>query len=269
MRRPGLSGLLTKDRALLLAYDHGLEHGPEDFEDKSVDPAYVISIAKEAGYNGIILQKGIAERYYSDPHKGLPLVVKLNGKTNLFKGEPNSEQVCSVEEAAELGASAVGYTVYIGSAFESEMFEEFGRIEEEAHDQGLPVILWAYPRGKAVKKMTPKLVEYAARVGLELGADFVKVKYTGSVGSFTRVVQAAGKCRVLCLGGSKLPDRRFLQLARDAMSAGASGMAVGRNIWQHKEPLKISEALKRVVFDGISVEAAMEKLNTKNMGRGK
>lgn len=257
MRSPNVSKLLTKGKSLLLAYDHGLEHGPEDFADKSVDPAYVLNIAKNAGFNGIILQKGIAEKYYNDSFKDLPLIVKLNGKTNLYKGEPISKQVCSVEEAVDLGASAVGYTIYIGSSYESKMFEEFGKIDEEANDHGLPVILWAYPRGKAIKKVTPKLVGYAARVGLELGADFVKVKYTGSVNSFTKVVQDAGKCRVLALGGSKLTDKKFLQLAKNSISAGASGMAVGRNIWQHKEPLKISEALKAVVFDGVSVEQAM------------
>lgn len=260
MKGPDVSRLMTDGKSLLLAYDHGLEHGPDDFQDKSVDPAYVLSIAKNAGFNGIILQKGVAEKYYNNSFKDLPLVVKLNGKTNLFKGEPISEQVCSVEEAVELGASAVGYTIYIGSACESKMFEEFGRIDEEARDHNLPVILWAYPRGKAIKKITPKLVGYAARVGLELGADFVKVKYTGSVSSFAKVVQDAGKCRVLCLGGSKLSDRGFLQLAKSAMAAGASGMAVGRNIWQHRDPLKISAALKAVVFDGQGVDQAMKIL---------
>ncbi len=256
-----ISRLLKNDKTLLLAYDHGLEHGPTDFSGKSVDPAYVLNIAKKAGYNGIILQKGVAEKYYDKTFKDLPLVVKLNGKTNLTKGEPVSEQLCSVEEAVELGAAAVGFTVYIGSAYESKMLEDFGRIDEEANDAGLPVIMWAYPRGKAVKKVTPKLVGYAARVGLELGADFVKVKYTGSVPSFSSVVQDAGKCRVLCLGGSKLSDRKFLQLARDAMSSGAAGMAVGRNIWQHKEPLKISAALMAIVFDGKSVEEAIKLLD--------
>jgi class I fructose-bisphosphate aldolase len=260
MKGPDVARIMTNGKSLLLAYDHGLEHGPEDFQDKSVDPAYVLSIAKSAGFNGIILQKGVAEKYYNDTYKDLPLVVKLNGKTNLFKGEPISEQVCSVEEAVELGASAVGYTIYIGSAYEPKMFEEFGKIDEEARDHNLPVILWAYPRGKAIKKVTPKLVGYAARVGLELGADFVKVKYTGSVGSFAKVVQNAGKCRVLCLGGSKLSDPKFLQLAKNAVAAGASGMAVGRNIWQHKDPLRISEALKAVVFNGLSVDQAMKIL---------
>lgn len=255
------SRLLTEDKALFLAYDHGLEHGPSDFKDKSVDPNYVLNIAKNAGFNGIILHKGIAEKYYNEAFSDLPLIIKLNGKTNLFKGEPVSEQICSVEEATDLGAAAVGYTIYMGSAYESKMFEEFGRIVDEAHDSRLPVILWAYPRGKAVKKVTTELVGYAARVGLELGADFVKVKYTGSVNSFTKVVQDAGRCRVLCLGGSKLSDRKFLQLARNAVSSGASGMAVGRNIWQHKKPLKISNALKAVVFDGKSVEQALKLLD--------
>jgi len=255
-----VSRIMENGKSLLLAYDHGLEHGPSDFEDKSVDPSYVLNIAKKAGYNGIILQKGVAEKYHNKAFKDVPLIVKLNGKTSLYKGEPISEQVCSVQEAVDLSASAVGYTIYMGSAYESKMFEEFGQIEEQAHDKGLPVILWAYPRGKAIKKVTPKHIAYAARVGLELGADFVKVKYTGSLSSFTRVVQDAGKCRVLCLGGSKLSDKRFLQLARNAVSAGASGMAVGRNIWQHDDPLKMSKALKAVVFSGKSVEAALKIL---------
>jgi len=267
MKKPDLSKNLSKittgGKSLLLAYDHGMEHGPSDFEGKNVDPLYVLDIAKSAGFSGIVLQRGIAEKYYDSSFQKLPLVVKLNGKTNISKGEPVSEQICSVEEASDLGASAVGYTIYIGSAYESRMFEEFGKIVEEAHETGLPVILWAYPRGKSVKKVTPKLVAYAARVGLELGADFVKVKYTGSVGSFSNVVRDAGRCRVLCLGGSKLSDQRFLQLARDAMSAGASGMAVGRNIWQHKKPLSISRALKSIVFDGKSAEHAMSILNKK------
>jgi len=171
MKRPNVKRLLTNDKTLLLAYDHGLEHGPSDFKGKNVDPAYVLDIANKAGYDGIVLQKGVAENYYDNSFKDLPLVVKLNGKTSLTKGEPISEQLCSVSEAIDLGAAAVGYTVYIGSAHESKMLEEFGRIEEEANNAGLPVIMWAYPRGKAVKQVTPKLIGYAARVGLELGSD--------------------------------------------------------------------------------------------------
>ena len=100
---------------MYLAYDQGLEHGPVDFNDVNVDPAFIMKLAKEGGYNGVIFQKGIAEKYYD---KSVPLIVKLNGKTNLVKEEPYSPQLCSVKEAIELGASAVGYTIYV--AYEKE-----------------------------------------------------------------------------------------------------------------------------------------------------
>jgi len=252
-----LNKIMTKGKSLLLAYDQGLEHGPKDFNKKSINPSYILQIAKKGKFNAVILQKGVAERYYK---KQVPLVLKLNGKTNLLKGEPVSLQICSVKEAIKLGASAVGYTIYVGSRFEADMFREFGKIEEEALKYKLPVIAWMYPRGKSVKRVTADKIEYAARVGLELGADFVKVKYTGSVSSFKKVVEAAGKCKVLCLGGLKMSDRKVLELARGAMDAGAVGMAIGRNVWQHKKPLKMARALRKIIFENKSVKEALRAL---------
>ena len=249
--------LTTKSKSLILAYDQGLEHGPIDFQDNNIDPSYILEIAKKGKYNGIILQKGIAERYYN---KQAPLILKLNGKTNIYKGEPLSLQICSVKEALDLGASAIGYTIYIGSKFESKMLKEFGKIEEEARDYKIPVITWMYPRGKFVKKVTPSLVTYAARVGLEIGSDFVKVPYTGSLNSFKKVVQVAGKCKVLCAGGHKSTDIGILNETKNVINAGAIGMAIGRNIWQHKHPLKITKALKKIIFENKTVKTALKEL---------
>ena len=106
---------------MILAYDQGLEHGPTDFNDKNIDPSYIIEIANKGKFNGLVLQKGIAEKYYRGK---VPLILKLNGKTNLLKGEPIAKQLCSVKEAIELGAKAVGYTIYVGSIHEPEMFKE-------------------------------------------------------------------------------------------------------------------------------------------------
>jgi class I fructose-bisphosphate aldolase len=98
-----LQKLLTKGKAIFLAYDQGLEHGPTDFNDKNVDPLYIIDIAKKGKFNAVIFQKGIAEKYNNEIKKTkIPLIVKLNGKTNLRKGEPISAQNCSVEEAINL-----------------------------------------------------------------------------------------------------------------------------------------------------------------------
>ncbi|RLI97269.1 MAG: hypothetical protein DRO99_03220 [Candidatus Aenigmatarchaeota archaeon] len=255
--KTGISSITERGKTLLLAYDHGMEHGPSDFKDKTANPSYILEIARKGRFNGIIFQKGVAEKYYEKESK-VPLIVKLNGKTNIRKGEPVSRQICSVQEALDMGAKAVGYTIYVGSEYETDMFKEFGAIEEEAHDNGMPVIAWLYPRGRAVKRLTPKLISYAARVGLELGADFAKVKYTGSPETFRDVVKSAGRCRVLSLGGAATSDRKFLEIAKGSMDAGASGMAVGRNIWQHKDPIGISKALREVIFKRKTVAQAMK-----------
>lgn len=247
-----LQKISKNGRLMLLAYDQGLEIGPTEFDDKNVDPEYVFKIADNGYFTGLIVQKGLAEKYYLGQNRKAPLIVKLNGRDKIYQGEPISYQLASVEEAVKLGAVAVGYTIYLGSEHEPEMLKEFGRIEEEAHRAGLVVIGWMYPRGKAVKDpLDNDVTAYAARVGLELGADFVKVHYTGSPEKFRWVVRSAGKTGVLSSGGSYIgDDEKTLQLARDVMSAGAAGMAIGRNVWKSKDPDTLSQKLHQVIIEG-------------------
>ena len=238
---------------MLLAYDQGFEHGPSaDFNDQNIDPGYIMDIAVKGDFTGVVFHKGIAEKYYNGK---VPLIVKLNGKTSLPRGEPVSTLVCSVEEAISLGAKGVGYTIYLGSANESVMLEEFGQVEEEAHEEGLPAIAWIYPRGEAVKNDTaPEIVAYAARAGLEMGADAVKIKYTGATDSFRWAVKAAGLAKVFMSGGPKAPtDESFLTQVKGAMDAGATGLAVGRNVWQNAEPLRIAASLSDIIFRNASL----------------
>ncbi|MEM3403738.1 MAG: aldolase [Nitrososphaeria archaeon] len=248
---------LENGRAMILAYDQGIEHGPTDFTPKNVDPNVIMEIAEKGRFNGIVFQKGLAERYYNGK---VPLILKVNGKTNIVKGDPISRQNCSVEYAVSLGAKAVGYTIYPGSIHESIMFQEFGRIQEEARKFDLAVIIWVYPRGEAVKDDTSKdIVAYAARIGLELGADAVKIKYTGDPVSFNWAVKAAGKARVLMSGGPKAPtDEIFLNQVNGVLEAGGIGLAVGRNVWQHIDPLKMSRALRALVIERKSLDEAIK-----------
>ncbi|MFI5420820.1 MAG: class I fructose-bisphosphate aldolase, partial [Nitrososphaerales archaeon] len=216
-RYPSMDAFLRDGKSVLLAYDQGFEHGPSvDFNDKNVDPAYIMDIAAKGGFNGIVFGKGIAEKYYDSR---VPLIIKTNSKAGLTKGEPNSRQNCSVEYAISLGAKAVGYTIYLGSQFEGEMFAEFGKLQEQAHEHGIPAIAWIYPRGQAVQNDTSKeIVSYAARVGLELGADAVKIKYTGDPQTLSWAVKAAGKALVYMSGGPKAPtDQDFLNQVRGVM----------------------------------------------------
>ncbi len=245
-----LSKITKKGKALFLAYDQGLEHGPIEFNDENVNPASIIDIAKKGKFTAIIFQKGIAEKYNSEiKNSGVPLIIKLNGKTNLLKGEPMSEQLCTVDEAISLGASAVGYTIFIGSEYESKMLKEFEKIESESHKKRIPVIAWIYPRGKSIEgRSSTELMAYSARVGLEIGADIVKLQYNGNVADLKWAVKSAGKCKIVLSGGAKTSEKEVLQEAEDAISAGASGLAIGRNVWQAKNPIDISKKIRKIIF---------------------
>jgi len=248
MKQDRMAPFLRDGRGLLLAYDQGFEHGPSaDFDSKNVDPSFIMEIASKGKFSGVVLHKGVAERFYDGK---VPLIVKLNGKTSLPKGEPISRQVCSVEHALSLGAKGVGYTIYLGSGLESEMLAEFGRIQEEAHRRGVAAVAWIYPRGAGVvNDVSKEIVAYAARTGLELGAAAVKIKYTGDSESFSWAVKAAGGTRVFMSGGPKAAtDDAFLEQVKGVMKGGGTGLAVGRNVWQNNDPLAMATKLREVIF---------------------
>lgn len=239
-----------KKNVIFLAYDQGLEHGPtKDFNDKNVDPNYIIDIAKKGKFDGLIVQKGIAEKYSKEIKKsGIDLILKLNGKTSIKKGEPISTQIATVKEAVKLGAKGVGYTIYIGSEHEGEMFSEFEKIQRKAHKKGLFVIAWIYPRGKAVKNDTSKeMMSYATRTGLELGADIVKIKASKNIEHIKWAIKSAGKTKVVIAGGGKLKEKEFLQQIKLEKKAGVYGFALGRNIWQDKDPIKLVNKIRKIL----------------------
>lgn len=268
--------IMPDGKAMILAYDQGFEHGPRDFLEhpESVNFEYILDIAKRGRYSGIVLHAGLAEKYESEiKDSKVPLILKLNGTSELNTGEdPYSPQLYSVEDAIGFGATAVGYTVYSGSKYEDAMQKEFSKIIREAHSKGIPAIGWMYPRGKSLfdrktasKTLktaleeqektnlaideTPSIVAYGARIGLELGADIVKVKYTGSPESFRWVVQSAFPTKVVMSGGPLTKtDEEFLSRVKDVLAAGAIGIAVGRNVWQRKDPLIISNKIHQIIF---------------------
>ena len=243
------SRIMNNGKVMLLAYDQGMEHGPVDFDEKSVDPAYIMKIAQNGNFTGLVLQEGIAAKYYKK-ESGVPLIVKLNGKTSFQGEEPLSLQLCTVKKAAEMGAIGVGYTIYVGSQFEEQMMVEFSRIEDEAHALGMIVIAWMYPRGRKVagRENDRDVVAYGARLALEMNADYVKVPYTGDPESFSWTVRAAGKTGVLAQGGKKTDWDNLEEEISGVMKAGAVGIAIGRNVWQDENPNEVSKKLAEIVY---------------------
>jgi class I fructose-bisphosphate aldolase len=242
---------------LFLPYDHGIEHGPVDFlsNPESADPAYLFRLAVEGRFSGIVTHTGVAQRYYPEFAGKVPLIVKLNGKTTVpSDDEAFSPLTGTVEDAVRLGADAVGYTLYLGSPAQDRDIPQLSEVRRDAERLGMPVIVWSYPRGKAVEEKGGRdslyAVDYAARVAMEMGADVVKinlpkahkdsakhpaqyVELEAERSEMTRrVVASAQRCLVLFSGGSYRDDDRFLSDVEMGMQAGAVGLIAGRNMWQ-------------------------------------
>jgi class I fructose-bisphosphate aldolase len=263
---------LRNGTAIFLPYDQGLEHGPRDFASNPAagDPRYIVKLAVEGGFNGIAIQIGLAEKFYWDYAGQIPLILKLNGKTEIpSDAEALSPLHAGVAEAVRLGADAVGYTLYVGTPAQEHDFAQLRQVREEATRFGMPLIVWAYPRGSAIDGKGGKdsfyAVDYAARVASELGADIVKVNFphpekrTGVPapydGEFTAqqavdaVVRSANRTLVLISGGEKAGDEAMLAKAQESLEAGATGLIFGRNVWQreHDESLRFVARLQEIL----------------------
>jgi fructose-bisphosphate aldolase, class I len=258
--------------AIFLPYDQGLEHGPRDFSANPAasDPKYVISLALEGGFNGIAIQIGLAEKFYWDYAGEVPLVLKLNGKTDIPSAiDPLSPLNASVADAVRLGADAVGYTLYVGSPAQEHDFAQYLQVRAEAERLGMPLIVWSYPRGSAIAAKGGQdsfyAVDYAARTASELGADVVKVNFPHpekqadvpdayqaeftSQQAIDAVVRSANRTLLLVSGGERAGDEAMLEKARQSMEAGATGLIFGRNVWQreHEESLRFAGQLREIL----------------------
>ena len=137
---------LGNGTALFLPYDQGFEHGPRDFfaNPAATDPHYILRLATEGGFNGIALQIGLAEKFFWDYAGEVPLVLKLNGKTDIPSDEAALSPLhASVADAVRLGADAVGYTLYVGTPAAEADYRQYHTVREDAQRFGMPLIVWA------------------------------------------------------------------------------------------------------------------------------
>ncbi|MBQ1180277.1 MAG: aldolase [Methanocorpusculum sp.] len=270
------------ERLMLFAGDQKMEHLNDDFYGEGIpaddgDPEHLFRIASQGKVGVFAAQLGLITRYAMD-YPEIPYLVKMNSKTHLVgvsQKDPVSHQLWSVGQLVDICAendikiAGIGYTIYLGSENEAEMLTEAASLINDAHFHGLVTVLWIYPRGKAVKdEKDPHLIAGAAGVAACLGSDFVKVnapKKDGKSGAelLQEAVQAAGRTKVVCAGGSSTSEEKFLSELYDQIHVGgASGNATGRNI--HQKPLaeavKLCNAIYAITVENKSVEEALEIL---------
>lgn len=261
-KRVRLSRILKDGKAVVFAFDHGVEHGPSDFPPEHVDPRVIISKVVEAGVDAIMMLPGMARVTWDIWANKTALIIKITSKTNLRPREHRLLQSLFgyVEEAVALGADAVAATVYWGSQYEDQMLERWFAIRNAAETYGLPCLQLAYPRGPAIpNRYDVQIVRYGARAAVESGADLIKTYYTGNVETFNEVVKAASGVPVLMSGGPKREKEiEFLRDVWNTIQAGGKGVVVGRNVFQHRNPQGVIKAVMAIVHEEKTPEEAVK-----------
>lgn len=246
-------------KTVIVPMDHGVTVGPIE---GLIDMKKTVNAIASGGANAIVVHKGIVRAGHRGGGKDVGLIIHLSGSTTLSPYPNAKTMICSVEEAIKIGADAVSIQVNVGNGNDSEMLRDLGQTARIASEWGIPLLAMMYPRGEKIKnEYDPEIIRHVARLGAELGADIVKCSYTGDPESFRRVVEGC-PVPVVIAGGPKMSsDRDLLTMVRDAIDAGASGLSIGRNIFQHKNPQHMTATLSRMVHRRYSVEEALEYLS--------
>lgn len=251
-----------KDRksgnSLIIPVDHGISEGPIR---GIVNFSETIERVAEGGANAVLMQKGMVPHGHRGYGKDVGLIVHMSASTRLGPDPNNKVLVCTVEEAIKMGADAVSVHINIGSETESDQLESLSQVAKSCAEWGMPLIAMMYPRGPSIKNPhDPEVVALAARAGAELGADIVKTNYTGDPDTFRHVIQGC-PVPVIIAGGPKMKsDADMLETIEGAMGAGAKGVAIGRNVFQHEFPTKMTKAIARIVHEGRSAAEALEEI---------
>ncbi len=253
------------NRTVIVPMDHGVTVGPID---GLIDMKTAVNNVAMGGANAIVIHKGLVTTGHRRRGRDVGLIVHLSASTSLSPFPNAKTLVCTVEEAIKLGADAVSIHINIGDGTEREMLMDFGLVAREARDWGMPLLAMIYPRGEKIKdEYEPKVLKHAARLGAEIGADIVKVSYTGAVETFREVVEGC-PVPVVIAGGPKMSsDREILEMVRGAIEAGGAGVSIGRNVFQHRNPTRMVGAISMLVHENSTVDEALAFLQTADMGR--
>jgi DhnA family fructose-bisphosphate aldolase class Ia len=245
-------------RSLVVAMDHG---GGLDVYPALAKPAAVLETVVSAGADAVLTTLGVVKEFASSlGSAGIVLRVD-GGSTQLAQGTFECRLLHSVEDALRAGADAVACMGFPGSPLETQTLCNLALLAGHCHAWQVPLMAEMLPGGLMSSKLrTPENIRLAARIGVELGADFIKTEYVGPAEQFRSVTQHCYR-PVLVLGGSKVDDEKTLfSMVRSSLDIGVAGVVMGRNVWGHPRPRAMVQALSRMIHHDASVTDAVEIL---------
>lgn len=247
-----------QEKSIVVPMDHGVTVGPipgiEDMRE-------MVNFVAEGGADAVLGHMGLPLHGHRQYGEDVGLILHLSGST-VWGPDPNAKVlVNSVERALKMGADAVSIHVNIGANEEPEMLRDLGDVSRKAMEWGMPLLAMMYTRGPDIEDGTDvDYVKHAARIAAELGADLVKVPFTGSEEEFREVIDGC-PIPVLIAGGEKMDtDEGILRMVESAMSAGASGVSIGRNVFQHENPQEMLRAMADIVYEERTSSEALKRL---------
>jgi fructose-bisphosphate aldolase/2-amino-3,7-dideoxy-D-threo-hept-6-ulosonate synthase len=250
--RARLGRISTDDRFLVVPMDHGITMGAvQGLKDIET----TIDGITSGGADAVLTQRGIAPRVHPNLN-GAGYIVHLNASTTIGPDENDKRPSSTVEAAVRAGADAVSLHVNVGSDHEPGQIEDLAEVTEAADRLGMPVLAMCYARGPGVDSTDPEALGHAVRLGEELGAHVIKTGYSGDADSFRHVVEST-RLPVVIAGGAKGTDYETVEMVRGAMDGGAAGVSMGRSIFQHEQPERITRAVAAAIHDDASPEEAL------------
>lgn len=242
------------NRCVMLAVDHGYFLGPTDglrVPRRTIKPLLPYA-------DSLMVTRGVL-RTSVNPHANIPIVLRVSGGTSIVGEDLSNESiVTSIEEAIKLNVACLALSIFVGSKYEHETLANLSKLVDMGERYGIPVLA-VTAVGKEMNRDS-RYLGLACRIAAELGAHIIKTYYCQS---FEEVVDGC-PVPVIIAGGKKLPhESEALRLAHDALRDGASGVDMGRNIWQSSHPVSMIKAVKSIVHSNANVQEAYEEF-TKN-----
>lgn len=233
---------------VMLAVDHGYFQGPTTgLSNLGRTVETLIPYA-----DALMITRG-AIRNWIKPEVDIPIILRVSGGQSILKELSNETITTSIEDAIRINASAITCSVYVGGEFEKETINNLAKLVDDGEKYGIPVLAVTAVGKEMVRDA--RYLGLASRICVEIGAHVIKTYYTED---FNKVVEACGNVPVVIAGGKKLPELDALQMAYNAVSEGAVGVDMGRNIFQSDSPVGMIRAVRGIVHDGISVKNAYE-----------
>ncbi len=244
-------------RSVIVAIDHGGIAGPVE---GILKPAPLVRACLEGGADAILTTRGFVKASVREWDRPMALILRLTGGFTTLGGRFEEEMISSPETALVYGACAAAVTVKFGHSREGEFTRQASLAADACERWSLPLMIEAMAKGKDMKSADPDGIKLASRAAQEIGADIVKTYYTGNPDSFRQVVEGC-PVPVLVLGGEKMDTlEEVFATVHGSLSAGAAGVAIGRNIWQHPQPKAMVEAMVGLVHEGWTVKQALAHL---------